>query len=258
MTEDAQFSLYSSRNFSLGDEPLATMLATSVDAFKAELSSLNPDATTSTLSTPCFAYQTSMGQAEAFRLHIPWCEELRPVLEAVAKELQLQRNSGSPALLLGDEKEANVSVCIRGGEIEYLIGDPLINIHGLSRLCHTTKPDMRFIHPVLRAASHFFWHLRRSPQKNMLRSKVSIEVHRLEEDEDGELDDELRAPLITRGDNVFRAGVADVVADDKTMYGLKIANTVSVPLHVWAFFFDCSDLSICEPSIPSVSKLGLI
>ena len=80
----------------------------------------------------------------------------------------------------------------------------------------------------------------------MLRSKVAIEVHKLEEDEEGELDEYLQSPLVPCGDNLFQAGAVDVVGDNETTYGIKVRNNVNVPLHVWAFYFDCSDLTICE------------
>lgn len=68
-----------------------------------------------------------MGQAEALRMYIPPSEDLRSVIEALAKELRLQEDSGSPAILLGDQNSANISVRARNdGEIEYIINDSLI------------------------------------------------------------------------------------------------------------------------------------
>ncbi|KZV62932.1 hypothetical protein PENSPDRAFT_641580 [Peniophora sp. CONT] len=256
VTDEAQFSLYPGRDFSSSDTPLTTVVATAVNAFSTVLTFSDSSASPLSLPSACFAFQTSMGQAEALRLHIPLSKDLRPVMEALAKELQLQQEAGSPSILLGDEAQADLSVRARDGVIEYLIGDSLINIHGLNRLCQTTKAETRFIHPVLRAASHFFWHLHRSPKKNLLRSKVTVEVFRIEEDEDGELDEDLQSPLVTRGDNLLQAGVVNVVADHKTMYGVRVINNVSVPLHVWAFFFDCSDLSISEYYKPPVTGRG--
>ncbi|VDB96090.1 unnamed protein product [Peniophora sp. CBMAI 1063] len=257
VTEEARFSLYSSRDFSPNDTPLGTMVAATVNAFSSELTLSDAAAMEIDLPSPCFAFQTSMGQAEALRMYIPPSEDLRSVIEALAKELQLQEDSGSPPILLGDQKSAHISVRARDdGEIEYMINDSLITIHGLTSFCRTTKPDERFIHPVLRAASHFFWHLHRSPQKNMLRSKVSVEVHSLEQDEEGEIDENLDAPWVPSSANLLKNGVVNVVADSETVYGIKMTNAVTVPLHVWAFYFDCSDLSIMEYYRPAVTGGG--
>lgn len=82
----------------------------------------------------------------------------------------------------------------------------------------------------------------------MLRSKGSVEVHTLEQDEEGELNENLDAPYVPSGANLLRNGVVNVIADTETVYGIKMTNAMTVPLHVWAFYFDCSDLSICEYS----------
>lgn len=245
VTEDAQFALYPSREFSADDAPFMIMLASAVAAFGTELSLADTDAPAPTLPSPCFAFQISMGTAEALRLHVPFSEDLSPVVEALAEELQSEQETGRPFILLGDREQVHLIVQARDGQIEYLIGDALLNTHGMYKLYHMTPADARFIRPVLRTAAHFFWHLHRSPMQTRLRDKVAVEVYKLHEDVNGPLDENLLPPFVPIGENILHAGTVDAVVDDGLLYGVKVRNRTTVPMHVWAFYFDCSDLSIC-------------
>ncbi|KZV62347.1 hypothetical protein PENSPDRAFT_642315 [Peniophora sp. CONT] len=249
VTMSAKFSIYASRDFTTSDTPLALVEATAINPFKSELTLLpaqDDDVPMLPTDVNCYAFQTSMGKAEAIRIHIPLTNDLLPAMMALARELEMQQTS-SQAILLSDEKSADIGIRVReDGTIEFVILDPLITAYGIRSLYPAVKPDARFIHPILRGASHFFWHLRRSPEKNMLRNKVDVEVSELVEDIDAELDEYLCSPLKRTGDNLFRGGAVDVVADSKRTYGVAIQNKTAVPMHVWAFYFDCSDLSIFE------------
>ena len=75
---------------------------------------------------------------------------------------------------------------------------------------------------------------------------MHVEVYALEIDEEGELGPDLRRPWVTHGSNIHDAGFLEVVADDDTPYGIRVRNDCNTPLHVWAFYFDCSGLAICE------------
>lgn len=47
-------------------------------------------------------------------------------------------------------------------------------------------------------------------------------------------------------DSLGHQGVFDAVAAHEITYGMELRNSSDKPLHVWAFYFDCSDLSIGE------------
>lgn len=220
-------------------------------AFEAELTTQSTveDVPMFPADSPCFAFQTSMGQAEAVRLHVPLSDELLPVMDALAKELQSWQ-SGTHTILLDEKKNADISISKRAdGEIAFEVLSPLITAHGIHTLHSTAKPESRFIHSILRGASHFFWHLRRCPRNHPLCEQVDVQVHQLVEDTEAELDDDLNSPLILSGDNLIRSGALDVVADATTYYGVTVHNKSAVSMHVWVFYFDCSDLSISTCSL---------
>ena len=74
---------------------------------------------------------------------------------------------------------------------------------------------------------------------------LQIEIHELQRTANGELDRFLPYPH-QRGVGTTGAlgSVAHVRADGETVYGMTITSDCMEPLHVWAFYFDCSDLSI--------------
>ena len=71
-----------------------------------------------------------------------------------------------------------------------------------------------------------------------------MDVDPFEEDEDGNFTYSAFDPLKPTGDNLLRGGAVDVVADRKTNYGITVRNRTTMPLYVWAFFFECNSLAI--------------
>lgn len=253
VAEGTTFSVYPSRDFKLDDPPIASMIAVKVRPFTTDLTYLGPASPNvrsvlGNKEAPCFAVQSSAATAAALRLHVSTDSSQRPVWEALEQLGQTHRFSGGPSVLVvNDPMQASLVVHANGSDVTYTIREPLVTgSRGLLHLCDTTKARANAIQPVLSAASHFFWHLLHAPKKNKLNGRLEIEVHRLEVDEDADLGEDLRRPWVTRGPNLHRTGVVDVVADDKTPYGIVVRNNFPVPLHIWAFYFNCSTLSICE------------
>lgn len=180
---------------------------------------------------------------EALSLHIQRTRNHGVVLNALQEENAIGSRECPISL---QEVEALADLCIResDGDVEYLLRYALIKGSGLHRLYQTTKAEAPFIRPVLHAADHFFRYLRQSRTRRNLHGNIDIEAFELRRSA-GELDLHLRAPFQTYGRNIIRSSTIDVVADDKTPYGICIRNSLGVPLHVWVFYFDCSDLSIC-------------
>ncbi|KZV62753.1 hypothetical protein PENSPDRAFT_758475 [Peniophora sp. CONT] len=247
ISDGALFSIFASTEFTDSDKPLATMKAATVHPFTTELSFVqapNDNSVSTITATTLYAFQTSMGEAEALRLHVPASQDLLPVMHALADELMLPSKPYSSVSHV-DEAQADLSVRVgEDGMIKYLVrpvGEPL------RQLYHATKAEARFVHPVLRAAIRFFWHLNRTPRKGALRKRIKTEAYELQEDEDAsDLDEDMHAPLVTCGENLCEDGVVKVKADHLTPYGLRVTNDFDKPLHVWAFYFDCGDLSISE------------
>ncbi|VDB86219.1 unnamed protein product [Peniophora sp. CBMAI 1063] len=249
VADDTEFAVYPSPDYMAGDTPLARMITMkTARPFGADVL-YAPSSPTSSLAigetSSYFAVMTRMGKLAELRLHIGLSEDLVPVMRAVAKD-RIRDDSSGPGILLVDETEASLSArATRDGRIEYLIRDSLIREHGIEKLNATTLPTHEDIHPVLVAASRFFWHLRRSPtsSERLEDGPISIEIYSV-------VNQSLASFWTTSygrsGEDTVQSGIANVVADGRTPYGITVKNTSHKPLYLWLFYFDCSTLSITE------------
>lgn len=252
VSEDTTFAVYRNRDYKPDDAPVATVMAAKVYAFTTELKCLGPltrDGQLALSATPsCFAVPNSMSKEGALRLHItgPTDSNHRCILDALEEVVQTHQASGSPVIFMVDDpSQANLSVCAAGGDITYTIHDRSITDRGVSQLWRTTVAESSAVQPVLSAAAKFFWHLHHAPtRKDDLKGRIEIQVFELEPDFNADLGADLRRPYIAHGDDLARSGVVDVIADDDTPYGIRVRNNFLAPLHVWAFYFNCSTLAI--------------
>jgi hypothetical protein len=243
ITSGARFDVYASDKITSEDVPLGSLRSQTVHAFTTEMLLGSPSSTPFVI--PGYvgrALQITAGEEESLRLHVPLEEDYRTVFAALALELS-RRQAGQRAILFVDKDSADLSIALNDKhEFEFLVTSDLITGYGLRRLYYTVERDINKIYPIIKGAAHYYWHLRRSPEKNTLRKKVDIEFNRLEPT--GEFDDELEDILEPAGENLIQNGVVDIEADKITPYGLTIRNKVNVPLYIALFFFDNSDLSI--------------
>ncbi|VDB86215.1 unnamed protein product [Peniophora sp. CBMAI 1063] len=247
VADDTEFAVYPSPDYMAGDTPLALMItANTAKPFGADVLCA-PSSPTSSLAigetSSYFAVMTRMGKLAELRLHIGLLEDLVPVMKAVAKD-RLRDDSSGPGILLVDETEASLSArATQDGRIEYFIRDPLVQPHSLETLSVTTLSTPQCIHPVLMAASRFFWHLHRSPTsgQQLEDRAISLEMHRVVQSQPG-----WRPSYDRSGQDLIRSGVINVIPDGRTMYGFTVRNRSDRPLYVWLFYFDCSNLSILE------------
>ena len=132
------------------------------------------------------------------------------------------------------------------GRIEYLIHDPLIEAYGITKLSETTTLEEKPIYAVLAAASNFFYNLHRAPSSDARLEDgcFKIEMHELGADLSGRPNHQYNWKR-DGGENLIRQdGVAELEVDGKRLYGFTVENRSEKPLYVWAFYFDCSTLSI--------------
>ena len=157
---------------------------------------------------------------------------------ALAKD-RVKGDPTRPEIILCGEAQANLGVrATSDGDIEYLINDALIRTHGLTKLLATTPARADIIHPVLAAASRFFWHLHRGPSVNQRLDTEAIrfEMYKLA----------LIGPTtFMASDDLVQSGVADIEADSSP-YGFMVHNPSERAMYLWSFYFDCSNLSISE------------
>ncbi|KZV62922.1 hypothetical protein PENSPDRAFT_692082 [Peniophora sp. CONT] len=253
VTRDTEFAIYPHRDFTTSEKPLAVMRPEVVRAFRAVLANLtllSDHALGLKDSCSYFAQplRVTLGQVETLRLHIAprESEGFLAVSKALEKVVSQPTGVGPVVLLVDEAAHSDLGICISGGDVQYIINEPLITSCGLYRLCQTTKAEARAIHRVLSSAAYFFRVLHHPPQQTDIRDLIHVEVHALVQDEEAELGPDLRRPWAICGDNLYKSGFVDVVADDDTPYGISIINNSNLPLHVWAFYLDCSTLSVSE------------
>ncbi|KZV74057.1 hypothetical protein PENSPDRAFT_648260 [Peniophora sp. CONT] len=242
VTDNTQFSVYTHDNLITGGPHTAVMEVESVDAFHTVLKPcLAPVSGLSVMSSSSRFLASQISGGHALRIHGLGTSAAvrRVVLGAVAK-------ADCAVFLCENATYADLGVRERDDSLEYILCDPMIKRYGLLHLCGTsTSTDELHIVAVLRAASHFFWRLHLAPSASTLRAHISVEFHRVKKD--GGADGNVHRTSYARdGEDLCRSGVVEIVAGDDTCYGVTVRNHLDVSLHVWAFYFDCSDLSITE------------
>ncbi len=114
-------------------------------------------------------------------------------------------------------------------------------------LPYTVPPNIAVVYPVIDAAAHYFYHLRRAPVEHHLNTKVIVEFFEVEETD--EMDETGLRTLRTKGKNMIIDGEVNVFIEEKDKsYGMKLTSTLpAINLHYSVFFFE-SDLRIGEYS----------
>ncbi|KZV65782.1 hypothetical protein PENSPDRAFT_112512 [Peniophora sp. CONT] len=257
----ALFAIYPPEAFDTDAIPLAKMVVTVVRAHDSELSIASY--TNTPLHSPCVAFQVPANQAAPLHLYISRDTGPSAALSALDEEIAC---ADYPLALSEDESSADLRVSEHGGRLEFTVGN------SLGSMASGFKPrflvaQATHIRPVLQAACHFFRHLRYTPEEHQLRDQITVALHELRID--ALLDHSLRPAYQPYGENKLRFDhgnlVTDIMADDKTEYGFTITSQFDVPLHIWAFYFDCSNLTIAEyyrppepRGEPSIAKRGAL
>lgn len=126
--------------------------------------------------------------------------------------------------------------------------------YGVERMPVTSAVDQEDFDRILRAGSHFFWHLRRTSEAKTLQKLVEVEFTEIVSSD--EFDEEAWPILVQKGENFVKESRIDLVIEDQKMYGLKLINTSGTrPLYPYIFYFDCSDLSIGELNAYITSRI---
>jgi hypothetical protein len=260
ITDGAEFAVYKTRNF----KSLGTLKVVTVDPFSAtaEVMSGPPF----DIGTEAFALQKRAGQEVDLRLHIPLDDRLMSVFEALVKEMQ-QKGPGQRKIMLVEEEnkeDAEWGIAFEDDHIVFNIMNRLVTASGLKRLPYRVKPTVDDVYPVIQAAAHYHWYLRRTSSERILQKKVSIEFYKVKHIL-GEYTEDLVPVVVPDGENLLmedgqnliRGNVVDLIVDEDAMYGIRILNNSAVDLYPSLFHFENSDLSIskCIFVIPSECKV---
>ena len=236
----AEFTLYKDQA-SLLTTPLAVMTVKKIAPFKTELEPKEQPGPT--ISGSVLALQTKAAIAEDLPLHVPLNQELLPVFQALASELQGTGPNSCKISLCEDRKKSRLEIVMEDNKLVFNILDERVLKYGLSRIPYTIEPDPDDIRPVLRAAAHYYWHLNRTQPNNQIQNNVKVEFYKLKES-DTDFDEAGSPERYPVGDNLCRQDVIEFSVEDEAMYGIKIVNTTPWDLYPNVFYFDNSELSI--------------
>jgi hypothetical protein len=184
------------------------------------------------------ARQTSAGTQEpVLRIHV--ADELKALVEDIERTLRI--------IQLVERKQAEFCMALEDGKVVFDILDTLVTKYGLTRMPFTElEPTVEAISPVLRAAYHFYLHLRRTSGVESDTDVVEIEMAEMEHDGITYNDD--FEPVLSPIKSSWKRGdVFDLqINNNRTIYGWKIINKIKVDLYPALFYFDNSDWSISE------------
>ena len=217
------------------------------------VSEVKPFSTTLYAKEPRFALegdgvarQISVGiEEQVLRIYVA-DEKLKALVKQIERADQNHR-----IIQLVERDQAEFGMALEDGNVVFDIFDPLVTKYGLTRMPFSLEFTPEAITPVLRAADHFYWHLRRTPKVesdsgNGLADFVEIEVAEMEHDGISYNDD--FEPVLFPTEAGWKGGKDfDLqVEDEGTIHGWKIINNSSVAIYPALFYFDTSDWSISE------------
>ena len=235
----AEFEVYQNPDSQL----LGTVVASELKPFSTTLYAKEPKFV---LEGNGVARQTSAGTEEhVLRIYVA-DEGLKALVEKIEKT-----DLGHRIIQPVERDQAEFGMALEDGQVVFDIFDPLVTKYGLTRMPFSLEFTLEAITPVLRAADHFYWHLRRTPKvendtEKGLADFVEIEVAEMEHDGIS-YDDDLDPVLSPTADG-WKGG-KDFhlqVGDCGTIHGWKIINNSSVAIYPALFYFDNSDWSISE------------
>ncbi len=246
ITKNAEFSVFADRSMT---SALGTVVVSNTATFTSScklLSALGNEAPFP-LATSGYALQTRAGEDQDVRLFVENNERLLGVFERIANEMEAGKRGFR--LVKSRADEPDLVVAADGDVIHFEIMDKLCRQHGLTRMPFGVDiDDSDALRRILQSLADFYWYLRHSSKRSPLATST-LECMKLKET--GEYTDDLEEVLMPDpdGHNLNVGGVIMVDVGEEGIYGFKITDTMSVPLYVWMFYFDVSDLSISTPSL---------
>ncbi|KAH7921890.1 hypothetical protein BV22DRAFT_1131900 [Leucogyrophana mollusca] len=251
LSVSAQFAVYKDRDSFLNDSPsLGTVIARELAPFATTLDA-SPKESAFEVGDKAIAIQTKAGAEEDLRIHVAMDEKLVVVFQALSKEMQRTDPARRSILLV--ENGAELDIGLEGGRLVFNVLHAETRTLGVTRLWKSVEPTVDAVTPVISAAAHYFWHLRRKSAKQILQKMVKVEFFEVAQS-DEEFDAFLQ-PVVRRvGKNLITNNVIDLQVKDGAKYGMEITNSLKVPLYVSLFYFDSSALEITSWYEPPTAK----
>lgn len=255
VTEMAKFDVYSDAKMS--SPPLGSIEAVKVDEFSAQCSSLTGKSFL--LLSPAYAIQTHTGIGHDVRIYIDTNDAYCGLFINILKDVKA--NHGRSYYLsrnINDKPDLSLRVC-NSHQVQFDIMDDLCREHGLTGMPfkNVSTDNSAHLVSVFCDASDFYRNLHHSRRVGLPGLSAKIEVECLKLVPSGEYTDELDEILIPEpgGQNLNVNGKILIDVDKEDEYGYRIKNNCNFPLYAALFYFDMSDLSICE-YLTTLSKVG--
>ena len=239
----AEFEVYQNPE---SDHRLGVVVVSDISPFSTTLHAKEPRFA---LEGDGVALEISVGTEEhVLRIHVA-DEGLKSLVK------KIERNDPSRRIIkLVERDQAEFGMALEDGKVIFDIFDSLVTKYGLTRMPFSLEPTLEAISPVLHAADHFYWHLRRMPalendtKKSLGRLANYVEIEVAEMEHDGVTYDDDFNPVLSPTETGWKRGKEfDLqIKDGRTIYGWKIINKCSVALYPALFYFDNSDWSISE------------
>ena len=247
VTNNAHFNVYSDPNAT--STPIYSAIVNKVETFFSTLGIYKDgihEKGGPAFPAAAWALQLHPGEGASVYIDISVEVLFHAIKERIEGEtnrtIRLTRNEGDAELVVMDAGKKD--------KVVFKTTDKICSRYDLETLPYYLRLDNDLVCSILRHAAHFFWHLRRMPQTHSRQSAV-VKAWTLSisnSDSDG------RSTLVPTGHNLIRDGVI-LMKDIEKRIGFSIKNNSSSALHVWAFGFNMSDLSIGTSL--SVSLLSL-
>ncbi|KAH7921902.1 hypothetical protein BV22DRAFT_1038069 [Leucogyrophana mollusca] len=251
LSKSAQFAVYRDRDSFLNGSPLGTVVARSLTPFVTVLDAF-PEGSSFELKGEGVAVQTRAGDEEDLRIHVAMDEKLVVVFQALSKEMQRTDPARRNIRLV--EHGAELDIGLEGGRIVFNVLHAETKTLGLHRLWKSVDPTVEAVTPVINAAAHYFWHLRRTSVNKKVERNVKVGFFELTESDEDEGDSLLDDVLRPTGDNLITQNVIDLKFKDGANYGMEITNNLIQDLYVSVFYFDSYTLEITPWYEPPTAK----
>jgi hypothetical protein len=242
VTRGSTFTVYKDRGSVQTTPPLGILIAT------------DPDVSTTTMIIPAkfppfdipkgaLAVQTGAGDERQLHVHF----EPNNQLQTLASGVNLTTLDGFGKrynIASVGQETADLTVSMENGQIGFTVMDPLVRLYGLRRMPYTVPPTVDDLQRVLSAAAHYYWHFYRTSSQDALTKSIDVEfmkLHQITGDEWGDVFDP-----IPDSPNLHENSLIRVVADEQSVYGIRVTNNTNMPLYLSVFFFDHSSLEISE------------
>ena len=237
ITVGAEFEVY--QDYSLSSNLLGTVVARELSAFSTTLYAKESRIALEGIGV---ALKSSVGAGEQVRIYVA-DESLKDLVKKIdSNQIIIQ--------LVERDHEAEFCMALENGKVVFNIYDSDVTKYGLTRMPYSLEPTLEAISPVIRAAAHFYWHCRRTPQIDQrgLAKRVEIEMTELELEKDSESDEygDKLIPVAINGPTASGERGKHFNVQTGMAYGWKIINRCTVPLYPALFCFDNSDWSISE------------